>query len=77
MELLKDRSHYRMCEDSLLLEEAKYNPNAELAIVLAERLEAAQAAFDDKIEQFVQSTFAKVDDFKAEIQGLAEELTEE
>jgi hypothetical protein len=74
---MKDRSHYRKCEDSLLFEEAKYNPNAELAIVLAERLEVAQAAFDDKIEQFIQSTFAKVDAFKVEIQGLAAELTEE
>ena len=41
MELLKDRNRYRMCEDSKLLEEARYNPNAELAIVLGERLEAA------------------------------------
>lgn len=77
MELLKDRSYYRKCPDSRLLEEAERNPNAELAIVLAERLEVAQAAFDDKIEQFIQSTFAKVDDFKVEIQGLAAELTEE
>lgn len=38
MELL-DRNHYRMREDSNLLEEAKYNPTAELAIILAERLD--------------------------------------
>jgi hypothetical protein len=50
MELLKDRSHYRMCEDSLLLEEAKYNPNAELAIVLAERLEAAGEEYEEEAE---------------------------
>jgi len=50
MELLKDRSHYRMCEDSLLLEEAKYNPNAELAIVLAERLRAAGEEYEEEAE---------------------------
>jgi peptidoglycan hydrolase CwlO-like protein len=36
---LLDRNHYRMREDSNLLEEAKYNPTAELAIILAERLD--------------------------------------
>ena len=50
MELLKDRSHYRMCEDSLLFEEAKYNPNAELAIVLAERLRAAWVEHEEEAE---------------------------
>ena len=77
MELLKDRNYYRMCEDTRLLEEAKYNPTAELAIVLGERLEEVQVECYEKLEQFIQSTFAKVDDFKAEIQGLAAELTEE
>jgi hypothetical protein len=51
VELLKDRSHYRKCEDSLLLEEALYNPNAELAIVLGERLEAAWAEHEDEAEK--------------------------
>jgi hypothetical protein len=77
MELLKDRNYYRAGPTVMLLEYAVNDPTAELAIVLGERLEEAQAAFDDKIEQFVQSTFAKVDDFKVEIQGLAAELTEE
>jgi peptidoglycan hydrolase CwlO-like protein len=36
---LLDRNHYRMREDSNLLEEAKYNPTSELAIILAERLD--------------------------------------
>ena len=45
-----DRSRYRMCEDSKLLEEAKYNPNAELAIVLAERLEEVYIDFDEELE---------------------------
>jgi uncharacterized protein YlxW (UPF0749 family) len=50
MELL-DRSRYRMCEDSKLLEEARYNPTAELAIVLAERLVEVQAEFDEQFEE--------------------------
>jgi peptidoglycan hydrolase CwlO-like protein len=34
-----DRNTYRMCEDSDLLREAADNPNAELAVVLGERLQ--------------------------------------
>jgi peptidoglycan hydrolase CwlO-like protein len=48
---LLDRNHYRMREDSKLLEEAKYNPTAELAIVLAERLVEVQAEFDEQLEE--------------------------
>ena len=40
-----------MCEDSNLLEEVKYNPTAELAIVLAERLRGVQAEFDEQLEE--------------------------
>jgi hypothetical protein len=43
----KDRSDYRLMSDTELLEEAKYTPNTELAIVLAERLYSAL----DKIEE--------------------------
>ena len=50
MELL-DRNHYRMREDSNLLEEAKYNPTAELAFVLAERLREVQAEFDEHLDE--------------------------
>lgn len=39
-----------MCEDSKLLEEARYNPNAELAIVLGERLEAVCVDYEEEIE---------------------------
>lgn len=35
----KDRCYYRLQTDAELIEEAKYNPNPELAITLAERLE--------------------------------------
>ena len=33
-----DRDYYRCCSDRRLIEEAQHNPNAELAIALAERL---------------------------------------
>lgn len=51
MELLVDRNHYRMRGDTDLLEQAKYNPTAELAIVLAERLQEVQAEFEEQIEE--------------------------
>ena len=47
---MTDRNTYRMCEDSKLLEEARYNPNAELAIVLAERLENAWVEYEAETE---------------------------
>ena len=34
----KDRCYYRLQTDQELIEEAKYNPNPELCIALAERL---------------------------------------
>lgn len=51
MELLKDRNYYRTDEDRLLIEEAKYNPNYELAVVLAERLEEVQIEFDKQLDE--------------------------
>ena len=50
MELL-DRNHNRMREDSNLLEQAKYNPPAELATVLGERLEEVQFEFAEQLEE--------------------------
>lgn len=46
---MSDRTTYRQEEDMRLVEEAKYNPNRELAIALGERL-----------EDFVYDTDAKV-----------------
>jgi peptidoglycan hydrolase CwlO-like protein len=46
-----DRSAYRMYSDTSLREMAKYNPSAELAIVLAERLDEVQAELDSEIEK--------------------------
>jgi uncharacterized protein YlxW (UPF0749 family) len=51
VELLKDRNYYRTDEDRLLIEEAKYNPNYELAVVLAERLEEVQIEFDKQLDE--------------------------
>ena len=38
----KDRSDYRALPTQLLIEEARYTPNVELCVVLAERLEDAE-----------------------------------
>lgn len=43
----KDRSDYRTYSDKGLIEEAKYYPNPELAIVLAERLYEARDMIED------------------------------
>ena len=43
----KDRSDYRVMSNRELLEEAKYYPSAELAIVLAERLYETLDRIDD------------------------------
>jgi hypothetical protein len=43
-----------MREDSNLLEEAKYNPTAELATVLAERLEEVQVEADLRLEEAIE-----------------------
>lgn len=46
MELLKDRNYYRMCGDAQLMEQARSEPTAELALVLAERLADVSAALE-------------------------------
>jgi hypothetical protein len=48
---MTDRNHYRMREDSNLLEEAKYHPTVELAVVLAERFREVQAEADEQLEE--------------------------
>lgn len=47
-----DRSTYRYDDDGRLIEEAKYNPNRELAIALGERLEDVLATTDAKIYEY-------------------------
>jgi predicted nucleic acid-binding Zn-ribbon protein len=69
---LLDRSRYRMCEDSKLLEEAKYNPTAELAIVLGERLEEVYIDFDEELEAAKE----RAADFERDANRLDDELCE-
>jgi len=71
MELL-DRSRYRMREDSKLFEDAKYNPTAELAIVLAERLEEVLVENDEEIEALRE----RAADFERDANRLDDELCE-
>jgi peptidoglycan hydrolase CwlO-like protein len=71
MELL-DRSRYRMREDSKLFEDAKYNPTAELAIVLAERLEEVLVENDEEIEALRE----RAADFERDANKLDDELCE-
>lgn len=52
---MADRSTYRMQEDQQLIEEAKYNPNRELAIVLGERLEDFDVETNVKISEMMDS----------------------
>ena len=69
MELL-DRNHYRMREDSNLLEQAKYNPTAELAVVLAERLAEIQVEFDEQLEE----AKAAVEDARLDLNQLDDKI---
>ena len=46
---MADRTYYRREDDQRLIEEAKYNPNRELAIALGERLADVLAELDERI----------------------------
>ena len=48
---MPDRSTYRMYEDARLIEEAKYDPNRELAIALGERLDEVIRESEIEIEE--------------------------
>ena len=69
MELL-DRNHYRMREDSNLLEEAKYNPTAELALVLAERLDDVLLEADTDMAEAT----ARAEDLRLDINQLDDKI---
>ena len=49
-----DRSTYRMYGDARLIEEAKYDPNRELAIVLGERLDDVIRTSEAEIEEQIE-----------------------
>ena len=48
---MADRSTYRSWGNIRLIEEAKYNPNVELAIVLGERLEDAEFDVGERVAE--------------------------
>jgi hypothetical protein len=47
----KDRDYYRCCSNKRLIEEAKHDPNPELAVALAERLEEARRMTHHNIDR--------------------------
>ena len=65
-------NYYRMCEDSYLIEEAKHNSNAELAIVLAERLETVWVEYEVEIEALKD----RAADFERDANKLDDEICE-
>jgi peptidoglycan hydrolase CwlO-like protein len=69
MELL-DRNYYRTCDDTKLFEEGKYGPNAELAVVLAERLAEVQFENDKEIEELRE----RAADFERDANRLDDEI---
>lgn len=69
---MTDRTHYRMCEDSKLLEEAQYNPTAELAIVLGERLETVWVEYEAETEALRE----RAADFERDANKLDDEVCE-
>lgn len=84
---MPDRSYYRSENDTRLIEEAKYNPNRELAIALGERLEeviALAETLEDELKEAKEEgerECGKLDDqiylldSKVErLEGLIEEL---
>ena len=78
---MPDRSYYRNEGDTRLIEEAKYNPNRELAIALGERLEDVLAEFDEKVgeqkdraedfERDANKLDDKIYELRVEIDGLS------
>jgi len=71
MELL-DRNYYRTCDDTKLFEEGKYGPNAELAVVLAERLAEVQFEFDEQLEEAKE----RAADFERDVNHLDDKIYE-
>ena len=69
MELL-DRNYYRTCDDTKLFEEGKYGPNAELAVVLAERLAEVLLEADTDMEE----AKATAEDLRLDINQLDDKI---
>ena len=77
--LTKDRNDYRCEFDEDLVEEAKYNPTAELAVVLGERLDDHIAetpeieVLQDKLRE-AESLISDLEDDVSYWKGMWEEL---
>lgn len=77
--LTKDRNDYRCMFDDDLVEEAKYNPTAELAVVLGERLDDHIAetpeieVLQDKLRE-AESLISDLEDDVSYWKGMWEEL---
>ena len=67
-----DRNTYRMCSDSYLIETALYAPDAELAVVLAERLEEVQFENAKEVDELQE----RADDFERDANKLDDEVCE-
>lgn len=72
MELLKDRSYYRQLSDKSLIAHAFNDPSAELAIVLAERLEVLTEENEAELEELHERALS----FERDANRLDEELDE-
>ena len=66
---MADRNYYRLFSDSYLIDEAKHTPNAELAIVLAERLRAAGEEYEEEAEALLE----RAADFERDAANLDDE----
>jgi predicted nuclease with TOPRIM domain len=69
---LLDRNYYRTCDDTKLFEEGKYGPNAELAVVLAERL--AEVQFENA--RVIDELQERADDFERDANRLDDRVYE-
>lgn len=65
--LTKDRNDYRCMFDDDLVEEAKYNPTAELAVVLGERLDDCIAKTPEA--EFLQDELHKAETLIGDLEG--------
>ena len=69
---MSDRSTYRMHDDARLIDEAKYNPNRELAIALGERLQDTLAEADAKVYEAKE----RANDFEIDCNKLDDKVYE-
>ena len=69
---MADRTTYRTWDETRLIEEAKYNPNRELSIALAERLEDGVYDTDGRIAEIKE----EADDMRREASKLDDKVYE-